>query len=108
MSILHCYSSWTTFDISNARNFGASQLVVAATTKVMQPPKTTDATVPISLAMTPDSNSPISLDDPTKIELTDATRPFMWSGVTIWNMVQRTKTLTASNPPLSISHKNDQ
>ncbi len=36
----------------------------------MQPPKITEVTVPNNFAVTPDSNSPISFDEPMKIEFT--------------------------------------
>src|SRR5207237_7084321 len=41
--------------------------VIATTISVMNPPKRTDGTVPISRAVTPDSNAPISFDEPMKI-----------------------------------------
>lgn len=49
--------------------------------KVIVPPKITAGTVPRSFATTPDSNAPISFDEPMKILLTAETRPFMLSGV---------------------------
>ena len=38
---------------------------------VITPPNTTAGTVPINFAVTPLSNAPNSLEDPTKIEFTD-------------------------------------
>ena len=55
--------------------------VTATTTSVSAPPSTTLGTVPNSLAVTPDSNAPISFDDPMNIELTLDTRPNMCAGV---------------------------
>ena len=48
---------------------------------VIIPPKTTAGTVPINLAVNPLSNAPSSLDDPIKIEFTDATLPRTSFGV---------------------------
>ena len=48
---------------------------------VITPPKTTAFTVPISFAVNPLSKAPSSLDEPTKIELTEATLPRTSSGV---------------------------
>jgi hypothetical protein len=44
-------------------------MVVNTTASVIKPPKTTDGTNPINLAVTPDSNAPNSFDDPIKIQL---------------------------------------
>ena len=51
------------------------------------PPNTTAGTVPINFAVTPLSNAPNSLEDPTKIEFTEATLPLNSSGVFNCNMV---------------------
>ena len=48
---------------------------------VITPPKTTAGTVPINLAVKPLSKAPNSLDEPIKIELTEATLPLTSSGV---------------------------
>ena len=42
---------------------------------VMVPPKSTAGIVPSNLAATPDSKSPISLDEPMNMEFTAETRP---------------------------------
>jgi len=66
----------------------------------MQPPKITDGTVPITDAVTPLSNCPSSLDEFTKMELTDETRPRISSGTNNCTMVPRMMTLTPSKSPL--------
>ena len=69
----------------------------------MQPPNTTEGTVPIAAAATPLSNCPSSLLLLIKIELTDDTLPRNWSGTKIWKIVPRMMTLTPSNNPLTNS-----
>ena len=54
---------------------------------VIAPPNTTAGTVPINFAVTPLSNAPSSLEEPTKIEFTDATLPLNSSGVFNCNIV---------------------
>ena len=54
---------------------------------VITPPKTTAFTVPISFAVKPLSKAPSSFDEPTKIELTEATLPRTSSGVLSCNIV---------------------
>src|SRR6188768_4330954 len=73
----------------------------------MQPPRTTEGTVPKRRAATPDSNIPISLDEPMNMLLTADTRPFMFSGVSVCNKVKRMITLIQSNAPLATSSSND-
>ena len=48
---------------------------------VITPPNTTAGTVPINFAVAPLSKAPNSFDEPTKIELTEATLPLNSSGV---------------------------
>ena len=67
--------------------------------KVMLPPKITDGTVPNSLAAVPDSNAPISFDEPINIEFTADTLPRIWSGVKSWMIVPRIITLMLSKAP---------
>ena len=55
--------------------------VIAETNKVILPPKTIAGTVLINLAVKPDSNCPISLDEPINIEFTAETLPLILSGV---------------------------
>src|SRR6266540_1192250 len=58
------YAAW----ISRNRRSGRDPIATAATTSsVIVPPKITDGTVPRSRAATPDSNAPISFDEPMKI-----------------------------------------
>src|SRR5262249_3712099 len=63
------------------RNWGAKAATSPTVTSVIAPPKSTEGTVPITLAASPDSNEPISFDDPMKMPFTEATRPRMSSGV---------------------------
>ena len=67
----------------------------------MTPPKTTEGTVPMSLAAKPDSKAPISLEDPMNTPLTDETRPLMESGVKACMMLARITTLTLSAAPMA-------
>ena len=62
------------------RSSGTRTAVTATTASVASPPSTTDGTVPRSLAATPDSNAPISLELPMKMALTEETRPSRCSG----------------------------
>ena len=78
---------------------GTRTAVTATTASVAIPPSTTDGTVPSSLAATPDSNAPISLELPMKMALTDETRPSRCSGVSTWSSVLRTTTLTGVHHP---------
>ena len=66
---------------------------------VRRAPRTAPA--PRSFAATPDSNAPSSFDEPTKIELTDETRPNRCDGVSTCSSVDRTSTLTLSAIPLT-------
>ena len=75
---------------------------------VITPPNTTDGTVPSNFAATPDSNAPISLDEPINILLTAETLPFILSGVISWIIVLLTTTLTLSNAPLRASTNKDR
>ena len=66
---------------------------------VPSPPRTTDATGPKAAAVTPDSNSPSWFPEPMNKVLAAATRPRMWSGVSICVRVWRITTLTVSALP---------
>src|SRR5829696_151309 len=66
---------------------------------VATPPNTTARTVPNHLAVTPDSNSPSSLDAPMNMEFTALTRPRIASGVSSCTSSWRTYTLTMSPAP---------
>ena len=66
----------------------------------MQPPPTTAITGPNNFAANPLSNAPNQLEDPTNMELTDATRPFMLSGVFNCKIVDRITTEIPSAIPL--------
>ena len=74
--------------------------VVPVVKMVITPPKTTAVTVPNSLAANPLSKAPNSLEEPTKIELTEATRPRILSGVFNCNMVCLMIMETPSTAPL--------
>lgn len=50
---------------------------------VIDPPKIMAGTIPKNVAAIPLSKAPNSLEELTKIELTDDTRPFKFSGVLI-------------------------
>lgn len=63
--------------MSNFRKEGERIPVAVTVNSVIAPPKTTAVTVPINLAVKPLSNAPSSLDEPTKIEFTEETRPRM-------------------------------
>src|SRR5438552_8520804 len=67
----------------------------------------TERTVPNSLAATPDSNDPISFDEPMKIRLTADTRPNRCGGVRRVSKVERITTLTLSTIPLVSSSASD-
>ena len=60
---------------------------------------TTAGTVPNQAAVTPDSNSPSSLEAPMNTDSTASTRPRSASGVASGTMAPRTKTLTLSAAP---------
>ena len=70
----------------------------------MLPPKMTEGIVPISLAVAPDSNAPISLEELIKIPFTADTLPRISSGVSICKMVERIITLTLSKAPSKNKH----
>src|ERR1700730_14294900 len=70
---------------------------------VPAPPITTEGTVPNQAAVTPDSNSPNSLDAPIKSEFTALTRPRISSGVASWIKVIRTYTLTIAEASSIVS-----
>jgi hypothetical protein len=70
----------------NFLNFGEIFPVTATTNKVNEPPTTIAAFVPHHLAVNPDSNAPISLEEPMKIPFTAETRPRMLSGVASCNI----------------------
>lgn len=81
-------------------SLGDKPAATPTTIKVITPPNITDGTNPITLAAVPDSNAPSSFDEPTKILLTEDTRPFISLEVNNWRMLPRTTTLTKSNDPL--------
>src|SRR6188474_17615 len=71
---------------------GAFIHVITTIAIVIQPPKTTDGTTPISLAARPLSNWPSSLLEFTNIPFTLSTLPRMLSGVFNCIIVPRTTT----------------
>src|SRR5690606_18903476 len=85
---------------SNFLNDGDTIPVVITVINVIVPPNTTAVTVPISLAVTPLSKAPSSLEEPTNMEFTEDTRPLIWSGVLICKMVCLITIETPSVTPL--------
>src|SRR5271154_4508834 len=81
---------------SSRRNPGNSRAHSAATASVAIPPTMTAGFSPHHDAVSPDSNSPSSLDAPMNIELTALTRPRIASGVSSCTSTWRTNTLTMS------------
>src|SRR5512139_1125634 len=65
----------------NLLNNGANLAVTPTMSKVIPPPKMTEGMRPSNLAATPDSNDPISFDEPIKMLFTEATLPRISSGV---------------------------
>ena len=65
----------------NFLNFGEIFATKPTIPIVMQPPKITEGIRPRSFAATPDSNAPISFEEPMNIPLTAATLPRISSGV---------------------------
>ena len=62
-------------------NLGNLIAVKPTVSIVITPPKTTAGTVPINFAARPLSKAPSSLEEPIKIEFTEATHPLTSSGV---------------------------
>src|SRR5690349_8772822 len=92
---------------SNLRKVGALNHVIITTSKVMQPPNTTDGTFPNMCAASPLSNCPSSLLELINMLFTLNTRPRILSGVFNWVIVPLTTTLTPSSMPLIINAKNE-
>ncbi len=67
------------------------------------PPETTEKRTPKAPATAPDSMSPSRGPPVTTSEKTDDMRPRMWSGVTIWLIVDRHTALTESAAPATAS-----
>ena len=78
-----------------------------ATSNVAQPPTITAGTVPNQAAVTPDSNSPSSLEAPMNTAFTALTRPRISSGVSSCTSRWRTYTLTMSPAPITSSAASD-
>ncbi len=89
-------------------SLGAMRAVAITTRTVKIPPIIMAGFKPKALAVTPDSNAPISFDDPIKIPLTADTRPRIVLGVESCRMVCRITTLTLSNAPVRKRKKNAQ
>ena len=68
-------------------SLGAILAVAPTIIMVIIPPKTTEGFNPITLAATPDSNPPISFEEPINMLLTAETLPRMSSGVESCKMV---------------------
>lgn len=71
---------------------------------VIIPPKMTDGINPMIFAARPDSNEPISLEDPIKMLFTEATLPRISSGATSCIVDARITTLILSNIPLNANN----
>lgn len=84
-------------------NEGEVNIKIVTTTSVIKPPNITDGTTPISLAASPDSNAPISFEEPMNMLFTAETLPFIFSGVLSCMIVCLITTLTLSNIPLRAS-----
>ena len=84
---------------SKLLNFGNLIAVNPTVSIVITPPKITAGTVPINFAVAPLSKAPSSLDEPTKIEFTEATLPLNSSGVFNCKMVWRIIIETPSVSP---------
>ena len=74
----------------------------------MLPPKIIEGTNPSNLAANPDSNAPISFDEPINILFTDDTLPRMSSGVNNCTIVVLITTLILSNAPPKAKKKIDK
>jgi hypothetical protein len=85
---------------SNSLKLGDRQAIIATVIKHTTPPKMTDGTTPISRAATPDSNSPISFEEPIKMEFTEETFPRILSGDESCTAEDRITILTLSKAPL--------
>ncbi len=73
------------------------------TARVIKPPNMTEGITPNSFAASPDSNAPISFEEPINILLTAETLPFISSGVYNCSIVCLITTLMLSNIPLKAS-----
>ena len=92
---------------SNLRKVGKAIPVDTTVIKVIQPPKTTAVTVPISLAVKPLSKAPSSLEEPVNILSTEETLPRIASGVFNCIMVWRITIETPSVTPLKNNAKTE-
>ena len=75
---------------------------------VITPPNITERTSPKAFAANPDSNPPISLEEPINMLFTAETLPRISSGVDSWRIVCRITTLTLSNAPDKNKKKSDK
>ena len=100
------YNRWETSEIDRSlRSCGTLSDTTNTVRIVMLPPNTTDGTVPIIRAATPDSKAPISFDDPMKIWFTADTRPRMALGVRSCTSVWRRFAGTSRPTPRAKSRK---
>lgn len=65
------------YSSSIALSFGEIIAITPTDNKHMTPPNIAAGIVPINFAVTPDSNSPISFDEPIKIEFTAEILPLI-------------------------------
>src|SRR6185312_2799849 len=72
-------------------------------TRHASPPDVTETRALVAPATTPDSMSPSRGRLGTTSENTDDMRPGMWSGVTVWLIVERHTALTESAAPATTS-----
>ena len=98
-------SAWSR---SRCASSGKKRLQSRTTSKVPIPPISAAGTVPNQAAVTPDSNSPNSLDVPMNMALTALTRPRISSGVSNCTSVERMTTLNMSDQPSTTSAANDR
>src|SRR5262245_3505383 len=84
----------------NFLNRGESQATATTVAKQTIPPRTAAGTAPRRRATTPDSNSPNSLEEPIKMELTAEILPRIESGEESCTAAVRTTMLTLSKAPL--------
>src|SRR5262249_34968877 len=86
---------------------GQRRATASTTSRAPTPPPTPDGTAPNQWAVSPDSNSPSSLDELMNTTLIAATRPRISSGVSVCISVPRTTTLMLSSAPAASSATKD-
>src|SRR5580698_9697732 len=94
-------------NLSSLLSSGNNPIQPPTTPSVNTPPSNTARTAPNQRAVTPDSNSPSSLDAPMNIELMALTRPRIESGVRSCTRMPRIYTLSMSPQPSANSASSD-